>query len=223
MYGWRSTDFPAGKRFFRPRLLTEVDPLWADDELTLILNPDAVLFANPIAVAACAADCVAATVGFGIREMFWCAGCQGAIYPMDGHVPYHLGGVRTAALLAQRLTAKMHRELIAWGWHGTPGLCGPYFEPVMDKTAYKTQLTYPFPPPARRRALRPTLRAPPRSQGAGKDYPVKGVDFAFMLFRRGNCCVGTVPSPLAPRTALPPRASPSSRADLPPAVAQRRR
>ena len=34
-----------------------------DDELTLILNPEAVLFANPVAVAACAADCVAATAG----------------------------------------------------------------------------------------------------------------------------------------------------------------
>jgi hypothetical protein len=37
----------------------------------------------------------------------------------------------------------MHRELLAWGWHGKPGLCGPYFLPAMDKTAYKTQLTYP--------------------------------------------------------------------------------
>ena len=35
--------------------LTEVDPLWADDELTAILNPEAVLFANAPAKAACAA------------------------------------------------------------------------------------------------------------------------------------------------------------------------
>jgi conjugal transfer pilus assembly protein TraU len=54
-----------------------------------------------------------------------------------------MGGVRTAALVAQRLTAKMHRELIAWAGTARAGLCGPYFEPVMDKTAYKTQLTYP--------------------------------------------------------------------------------
>jgi hypothetical protein len=138
------TDFPCLERgSFDLAYLTEVDPLWNDDELTLILNPEAVLFANPVAVAACAADCVAATAGFGIAEMFWCAGCQGGIYPFDGHVPYHMGGVRTAALIAQRLTAKMHRELLAWGWHGKPGLCGPYFLPAMDKTAYKTQLTYP--------------------------------------------------------------------------------
>ena len=86
------------------------------------------------------ADCVAATAGFGIAEMFWCAGCQGGISPFDGHLPDHMGGVRTAALIAQRLTAKMHRELLAWGWHGRPGLCGPYFLPAMDKTAYKTQM-----------------------------------------------------------------------------------
>jgi hypothetical protein len=29
--------------------LTEVDPLWSDDELSAILNPEAVLFANPVA------------------------------------------------------------------------------------------------------------------------------------------------------------------------------
>jgi conjugal transfer pilus assembly protein TraU len=29
--------------------LTEVDPLWADDELAAILNPEAVLFANVVA------------------------------------------------------------------------------------------------------------------------------------------------------------------------------
>ena len=57
-------DFPClEKGSFDIAYLTEVDPLWNDDELTLILNPDAVLFANPIAQAACAADCVAATLG----------------------------------------------------------------------------------------------------------------------------------------------------------------
>ena len=101
------TDFPClEKGSFDLAYLTEVDPLWNDDELTLILNPDAVLFANPIAIAACAADCVAASLGFGIKELFWCAGCHGGIYPLDGQVPYHLGGVRTAVLLAQRLTGQ---------------------------------------------------------------------------------------------------------------------
>ena len=186
------TDFPCLERgSFDLAYLTEVDPLWNDDELTLILNPEAVLFANPVAVAACAADCVAATAGFGIAEMFWCAGCQGGIYPFDGHVPYHMGGVRTAALLAQRLTAKMHRELLAWGWHGKAGLCGPYFLPAMDKTAYKTQLTYPVANTGKDggRCCQPFGRST-IVWGAGKEYPVRGEDFAFMLFRKRNCCVG---------------------------------
>lgn len=186
------TDFPClEKGSFDLAYLTEVDPLWADDELTLIINPDAVLFANPVAIAACAADCVAASLGFGIREMFWCAGCQGGLYPMNGHVPYHLGGVRTAALMAQRLTAKMHRELIAWGWHGTPGLCGPYFLPVMDKAAYKTQLTHPIPATSKEtgKCCQPFGRQTV-TWSAGKEYPVRGEDFSFILFRKRNCCVG---------------------------------
>jgi conjugal transfer pilus assembly protein TraU len=185
-------DFPClEKGSFDLAYLTEVDPLWNDDELTLILNPEAVLFANPVAVAACAADCVAASAGFGIKELFWCSGCQGSTYPFDGHVPYHMGGVRTAALLAQRLTAKMHRQLIAWGHHGAAALCGPYFLPVMDKTAYKTQLTFPVPNTVKEfgRCCQPFGRTT-ITWGAGKEFPVGGEDFAFMLFRKRNCCVG---------------------------------
>lgn len=185
-------DFPcleAGS--FDIAYMTEVDPLWNDDELTLIINPETVLFANPGAVAACAADCVAATAGFGRPELFWCAGCQGGLFPLDGHAAYHVGGVRTAELMMQRLTAKMHRELLTWGMHGHKGLCGPYFLPEMDKTAYKSQLTYPIPATDKElgKCCQPFGRTT-IAWGAGKEYPVKGEDFAFMLFRKRNCCVG---------------------------------
>jgi conjugal transfer pilus assembly protein TraU len=101
--------------------LTEVDPLWADDELTAILNPEAVLFANAPAKAACAADCVASSAGLGIASLFWCAGCQGSIYPMSGHVAAHIGGVQASALLTQRMTAKMHRQLATYDGAGAAG------------------------------------------------------------------------------------------------------
>lgn len=61
--------------------LTELDPMWNDDELTFIFNPDVALFGTLPARAACAADCVAATVGFPSNTLFWCAGCQGSLYP----------------------------------------------------------------------------------------------------------------------------------------------
>lgn len=171
--------------------LTEVDPLWNDDELTLILNPDAVLFANPVAVAACAADCVAASVGFGVREMFWCGGCQGAVYPFNGRIPHNMGGVRSAELIAHRLAAKMHRQLVAWARHGAAGLCGPYLLPMMDKTAYKAQLVHPVPNTHKEggRCCHPFGRTT-LAWAAGKEFPVQGEDFAFLLFRKNNCCVG---------------------------------
>lgn len=186
------TDFPCLEPgSFDLAYLTEVDPLWADDELTLIVNPDAALFANPVAVAACAADCVAASVGFGIPDLFWCAGCQGGLYPMNGRVPFHMGGVRTSALIAQRLTTRMHRELIAWSAHGEAGLCGAYFSPVVDKRSYKTQLIHPIPNTGKEagKCCQPWGRST-ILWGAGKEYPARGEDFAFLLFRKRNCCVG---------------------------------
>ena len=36
--------------------MTELDPLWDDDQLSFLLNPEVALFANPIAQVACAAD-----------------------------------------------------------------------------------------------------------------------------------------------------------------------
>jgi hypothetical protein len=71
--------------------ITELDPLWNADELSFILNPEAILFGNPIAQAACAADCVAATAGFPLNPLFWCGGCQGSLYPFTGNNPAHNG------------------------------------------------------------------------------------------------------------------------------------
>src|SRR3546814_3992993 len=41
--------------------VTEIDPLWQDDTLTALINPEVALFANPLAQTACAADCGPAT------------------------------------------------------------------------------------------------------------------------------------------------------------------
>ena len=47
--------------------VTEIDPLWQDDVLTALINPEVALFANPIAQVACAADCGAATSRRGLH------------------------------------------------------------------------------------------------------------------------------------------------------------
>ena len=165
--------------------LTEVDPLWKDDELTTILNPDAILFANPIALAACAVDCVAATVGFGIPELFWCAGCQGGIYPLDGYIAAHIGGVQTSMLITQRLA----EDAPAAGHvrpHGRR--CAARCSTVADKRAYKTQMTYPIPNTAKLDGKLPALRPHHDPLGRREGISGSGEILAILLFRKRNCC-----------------------------------
>ncbi|MEQ1601326.1 MAG: conjugal transfer pilus assembly protein TraU [Methylophilaceae bacterium] len=173
--------------------MTELDPLWSDSELTFLLNPDAVLFANPLAQAACSADCVAATAGFPLNTLFWCAGCQGSMYPLDGWVGSHVGGVQASTLLMQRMINKMHRELLIWGAHGKEGMCSFYPIPIMDKRAYKTQMLYPIPNTKKENGrCCSTLGRSTVISGAGKEFPYKGEDFAYMLYRRRDCCQGAI-------------------------------
>src|SRR5437667_2846265 len=163
--------------------MTEVAPLWNDDELTAIINPDAILFANPIAVLSCAIDCVAATIGFGNPAQYWCGGCQGGIYPLDGHVAVHTGGIASSELIAHKLTAKLHRQGMALAYHGWPGLCGGYILPIMDKSAYKLQMSYPIPNTLKidGHCCQPFGRTT-QIWGAGKEFPTRGEDFAYFIF-----------------------------------------
>lgn len=171
--------------------LTELDPLWNDDELTRFLNPDVYLFGNMIAQAACAVDCATATLGFPNNLFFWCAGCQGSMYPLNGNVSAHHGGVQASSLIASRLIAKMHREMIMWSASGADGMCGYYPQPLMDKTSYKYQMIYPIPQTQKiaGKCCQPLGRST-MLWGAGKEFPYKGEDFAYEIFRKRNCCQG---------------------------------
>ncbi len=170
--------------------ITELDPLWNADELSFILNPEAVLFGNPIAQAACAADCTAATTGFPLKSLFWCGGCQGSLYPFTGNNAAHNGGVQGSLLMVQRMIAKLHRELLLWGTSGTTNaeICQKYPLPVIKKTQYKTQMTYPIPTTRGPIACNPLGRTEVL-WGAGREFPYKGEDFGYLIWRKRNCCL----------------------------------
>jgi conjugal transfer pilus assembly protein TraU len=168
--------------------MTELDPLWNDSELTQILNPDVFLFANPVAQAACAADCVAASAGFPVQELFWCAGCQGSLYPLTGQIAHASGGVSSAALIMQRMSAKLHRELLVWGTWGQSGTCGLFPQPLMDKRAYKSQLISPAATTKIEGRCCQPLGRTTQAYGLGKELPLGQQDFTFLVFRKRNCC-----------------------------------
>jgi conjugal transfer pilus assembly protein TraU len=173
--------------------LTEADPAWVDDELNNLFNPDAFLYGNIAAVTACSADCIAATVGKPLNALYWCGGCNGQVYPLVGRNLYHTGGVKTSSLLTQRLLAKMHREGIMWSASGKAGMCGYYPQILMDKTQYKYQMTYPVPQTTKiaGQCCQPFGRSTILWE-AGKEFPVKGEDFSYLIFRKRDCCQGAI-------------------------------
>ena len=167
--------------------LTEIDPLWQDSELSLIINPEAVIFNNPLAVAACAADCVAATAHLPIDPLFWCAGCQGTMYPLDGNVSAQYGHVQGSRLALDRFIYKLHRELIEWGTSGEEALCGKVLMPIIKKSQYRIQATNPVPSTFGPGTCPPIGAV--TAIGSGQMIPVIGEDMGYLVWRKRNCCV----------------------------------
>ena len=166
--------------------LTEFDPLWGDDSKSAILNPESLLFGNIIAQSACVADCMQCSSGnLSNDAMFWCAGCQGSIYPFTGTAAAHNGGVGTSALLVAKFMAKLHRELLLWGYMGNRGLCGKYPMPIIQKSQYRLQMTYPIPEVHSCKKIGETET----TWQSGREFPVKGEDFGYLIWRKRECCL----------------------------------
>lgn len=170
--------------------LSEADPTWSDPQLSGILNPDAFLYGNPVAVAACSADCIAATTFDNpVDVLHWCAGCQGTVYPMTGKMVHHYSGVASASVLMQRLLTKMHRIGLMFGTTGEQALCSYYPQFLIKKSDYKFQITHPFP---QDKGLTGKCCQALGSSSAlyepGKNLPVVGEDFGMTIFRKRDCC-----------------------------------
>lgn len=166
--------------------LSELDPTWNDDELNFIINPESVLFSTPLSQAACAADSVLALKKLAADKLFWCAGAQGSMYPLSGHVSAHVGGVQASSLLAQRLTYKLHRLSLLRDSSGKSGapLCHQTLTPIMPKSRYRLQMVAPHPTSG---ACYPFGRTTTLWE-ANREFPVKGEDFGYLIWRKRNCC-----------------------------------
>jgi len=173
---------------FALNYMSELDPSWQDDAIALWLTPEAVQFANPAAQLSCATECAAtAANGLPMDALHWCGGCQGSLYPLTGHVSRHIGGVQASTLIAQKFTAKLHRQGLLPGTMGKGALCGTYAMPVMKKSQYKLQMTYPKASTSGKYATNPYGRSTTFWE-AGKEYPITGEDFAYLVWRKRNCC-----------------------------------
>ncbi len=170
---------------------TEIDAMWSNDELTSILNPEAILFANPITQAVCAADSMASTAGWPIDALFWCCGTWGSMYPFAGTVTHNFTPLQSAGLEVCRFMAKAHREgFTTTAWLTTTELawCGPQILPIIKKSQYRIQLVYPLPTTETKLGVF-SLGRSEIIWGLGKSFPMTGEDFAFLLWRKRDCCM----------------------------------
>lgn len=171
--------------------MSEYDVTWNDEKLQSFLNPEAILFGNPLAQAACAIDCGAATTTTAIDSMFWCAGCLGNMYPFSGANADHIGGVQNSSLLTTRILAKMHRIGLAQETSTSNDdingpLCRKHRALKIKKSQYKLQLVNPksssdgigcWP-----LGLTDTLYSP------FMEYPYDGQDWGYLIWRKKSCC-----------------------------------
>jgi conjugal transfer pilus assembly protein TraU len=171
--------------------MSELDPLWNDDQWAILVNSEAGFFANPIAQLSCVADCAASSFGQPLDELFWCAGCEGSLYPFTGSVAHHVGGVQASSLLVQRVIAKLHRILVLKGYEKNE-FCEAHRMPIIKKSLYKTQMIYPIPQTSG--ACHP-LGKSDVLWGSGKSFPFKGEDFVYLIWTKKQCCLdGVKPS-----------------------------
>ncbi len=168
--------------------ISELDPTWNDSQWSQVLNPEAAIFSSPAAHIACTADCVSSSLNKPIDKLFWCGGCQGSLYPFNGHVAHHSGGIQASSLLVERIIAKFHRLGLLLRFE-EDDFCKGNYNPLIKKSQYKTQLVYPA---SDANGICPALGSSSLLWGAGRNYPISGEDFAYLIWRKKQCCLDMV-------------------------------
>jgi len=172
----REEDFDIG-------YLTETDPMWQSDLMSLVISPEALVFANPALQLACVADAVSTIADLPRNELFWCMGQWGTAYPFTGSVTTDniVGG---SAAAAAKLLYKMHRQGVICD--SNISACGCTYAPIWHKSHYKMQVLRP-------KVLYETIRIgePTTLWEYGLSSPLeKGADnFAFIVWKKVSCCM----------------------------------
>lgn len=179
------TEFAGDECDIKIAYISEKDWTWYNDKLLTYFNPEMLLFANPVAQVSCTSDCIQSTLQKPNDLLFWCAGCQGSLYPLFGFVAEFVGPLQASLLLVQRIIAKFHQK----GWlkaYKDGSYCKKEYSMRPKRTQYKTQLLYPV---ASTKGPCNALGKTEIFWGANKTFPVKGEDFCFILWTQRRCCL----------------------------------
>ena len=169
--------------------MTEVDPIWNNDEWGAIVYAESAAFANPIAQAICPIDCLASSLGYPLNPLFWCAGCWGGLYPFTGNV-LHVGSpITTSSLQMTKLLARLTRYPIPPAMEidtsSSTAKCGGHIRLIIKKSQYRINTLHPI---AESVSFH-TIGAAPLLWGEWRNIPSTGETHSFVVWRKRNCCL----------------------------------
>ncbi|MBW8191288.1 TraU family protein [Neiella marina] len=174
--------------------LSEIDPMWSDDMLSMLLTREAYIFANPLAISSCMVDGITITAtGEAIEEMYYCAGTDGNLYPHTGNVGATADPVRNSSLITQRVLASLHRKGLALKTMGDEEMCEPSYIPFLPRSQYKFSMVHPL-PQADSSGPYGCCQTPGDSHhkwstAAGGRQRPGDKDYVWLIWRWTDCCV----------------------------------
>ena len=193
-------------------------PNWNDvlGRYSLFLSPEAILFANPLTLAAGPMDMANIIAEKKpSNKLFWVAGNWGNLMPFTGFTGASAGAVDVTSLIAARSMALMHRLGMVKETVGADNICERKVTFVMQKDAIRWQMVAPSPettddtPSARNVSGQVRLTNfpsklgvcthptgyPTAAWGMWRDVPATGEDHSYMILRWTDCCFGFTPTP----------------------------
>lgn len=189
---------------------SEFLPNWNDEELSLLVAAESLLFANPLAALACGADCIASSAGNPINSMFWCAGCWGLNVPLTGTIVAPRDNLVETSLSKSRYMAYNHRMGALRGSVGSDAMCGDgSYEYTIPKDNYRTSMIYPVnessgggptgqPGSGSSNTAVGTsstgecchyLGESPMKWGLGRNMPGPGESHVYLMYQYSQCCI----------------------------------
>ncbi|QOI58040.1 conjugal transfer pilus assembly protein TraU [Rouxiella badensis] len=165
--------------------MSEIDPLWNDSSLSMIINPEVSLFSNLVAQSACAADAISSSIAhYPLAPLFWCAGAQGSMYPFTGYVSNEFSPLEVSVLLSERMAFKLHREGLVWDSVGADvAVCFEYPSPIIPKDRYRYQMVNMIPDIAQCHPFGETTQV----WGTVHTSPTSKKNFGYLIWRKRNC------------------------------------
>ena len=165
--------------------ISEFDPTAKSSEMSLIIFPESVLFANPVAQAYCMVDSALTVFEMTDPIGFWCVGGH-SVFPMSNHSVEAAEYVDAAAINASKYLFKMSRTGMLLSCFGSQALCSCVPTFIWNKQEFRLQLAKPLSSTFCFRLGKASLlwNVPNRNP-----VLVEGADnLVFMVWRRRDCC-----------------------------------